>query len=769
MSKIFVILLCLLPFLAADITGKVLDEDGNALASVLINLEKDESDGSPVAVSTLLSGLDGNFTIPVPQPNFYFLRFTKQGFQTRTITLTVTPERNQSIEVTLKKINVLEEVRVTRQRNSSLSERDAVASTILDEETIRNIKIEKVDDLSSVSASLLNVNTGSSLTSFFSLRGISSANTTDPLVGLYLDDVAQFQSYNFPIHLNGITSIEILKGPQLTLYGRNAMGGIIDIKTKKPLNRLSVNASGDWGNYGLQKYNFSMAVPLVKQVALLNFGGFYNLVDGYFRNTFLNKNTGGEQSFGAFLGTDLFFKNLEFSLGTKYERNDEEAFPYNDNRAATEASPYTLSHNVDNRNLKNTVDNFFKVKLPIQFFVLNSITTYQYFDNQLDFDLDFSAIDASRLNLNFDSHLFTQEFKVNSTSLSSEIFSWVAGTYIYYQRRNINSEFFLINAKTQINTEENAAGVALFGSVTYPIIPQFHLIVGLRGDYDYRGSEINRLTFLGPEPLSENEKNNFNYAPKVGFNFYPLEELLIYISGTRGYRNGGINPFVSDETKVLYDSESSWNAELGLKYDFFGGNLSTSVYYIFWQNQQVNVVFASSSSLFEFGIVNAGRSQNIGYELELTSPRLWGVTLGGNFSYIYSRFLDFELENFSKELVDVSDNKQTFVPDLSTAVFLEYKYSFELFSERDHFAIRGTFKYIGEIIFDAFNEESQSPYYLLDITSNFQIAGFILSFWMKNLLNQKYYSLIFPTSIPSLAPNKLGDPRTFGGKISFIF
>ncbi len=754
--------------LLAKITGKVTDESSIGVASVLIALEKDTGDGNPVQIDTTLSDLQGNFSFEIPVADVYFLKFVKRGFDDRTITLTVSGD--QAITVALKKINVLNEVRVERVRNKNLSERDAVSSTVLDEEEVRNIKIDKVDDLSSVSASLLSVNTGSSLTSFFSLRGVSSANTTDPLVGLYIDDIAQFQSYNFPIHLNNITSIEILKGPQLTFYGRNAMGGIIDIKTQKPLSRLSVNLNGDWGNYGLQKYNASLTVPLVNEVALLNFGGFYNFVDGYYRNTTLEKNTGGEESFGAFLGTSLFFRNLEFDIGTKYERNDEEAFPYSQNLAETEASPFTITHNQDTRNIKQTIDNFVKIKFPIEYFVFNSVTTYQYFNNDLIFDLDFSNIADSTLDLDFNSHLVTQEFKLNSTSLSSEYFSWLSGSYLYYQNRNISSGFLFNDNTTKVGTRENAAGVALYGSVTYPIIPAIHLILGLRGDYDYRGSIISRTTFGGEEPDVTDEVHDFNYAPKLSLNFYPVDDLLIYISGTRGYRNGGINAFVSDSEKVLYSSESSWNAELGLKYGFFGGSLSSSLYYIYWQNQQVNVVFTSDSSLFEFGIVNAGQSQNLGYELELATPNFWGFTVGGNFSYIYSRYLDFQLEDFTNERQDVSGNTQSFVPNLSGAAYLEYKLPFEQsLAETDNFTIRTTFKYIGEVFFDSFNAQSQKPYYLLDVTANLQLAGFILSFWMKNVLNQEYYSLIFDTGIADLTPNKLGDPRVFGVKISLIY
>ncbi len=755
--------------LFANLTGTIKDENGEAIKNVLINLEKDTGDGNPIKIASTLSDNTGKFNFSIPEEEIYFFKFIKNGFQAKTVTLTINPIREQNIEVTLNKINVLEEVRV-RRRTSSSSEREAVASTILDEETVRNIKINKVDDLSSVSASLLSVNTGSSLTSFFSLRGVSSANTTDPLVGMYIDDIAQFQSYNFPVQLNTITSIEILKGPQLTFYGRNAMGGIIDIKTQKLLNRLSINAHGDWGNYGLQKYNFSASVPIINETAILNFGGFYNTFDGYFRNTTLGKNSGGEESFGTFLATDLYFRNLEFNIGTRFERNDEEAFPYSRSVAETEANPYTIRHNQDNHNIKYTSDSFLKIKFPIEYFIFNSISTYQYFDNTLNFDLDFGSGSNDQMDLAFDSHLFTQEFKITSTSISSEIFSWVAGSYLYYQKRDIESDFTVLPNVTKVTTDENSAGVALYGSITYPIIPSVHFIVGIRGDYDYRGSKLARTTSSDATSQPENtEKNNFNYAPKLGFNFYPTENLLIYLSGTRGYRNGGVNPFVSDSSKVLYDSESSWNGELGLKYNFLDGNLSTSVYYIYWENQQVNVVFASDSSIYEFGIVNAGKSQNIGYELEVNSPSFWGISLGGNFSYIYSRYLNFSLENFNNELVDVSNNNQSFVPDISYSVYLQYKYDFEVLSKRDNFTIRSTLKYIGDVFFDSFNQQRQEPYYLLDITTNFQIAGFVLSFWMKNVLNKKYYSLIFDTGVSDLAPNKLGDPRSFGGKLSFIF
>ena len=126
---------------------------------------------------------------------------------------------------------------------------------------------------------------------------------------MYIDDVPQFSTASYNTPLADVSSIEFLRGPQGTLYGRNAMGGVINIVTRKPTNITKGNAELSFGNYGQQRYSINLLTPLLKNKLFAGVSGTYDAQDGYVTNTFLNNKT-------------VSHEIADFGLNLKYLIND---------------------------------------------------------------------------------------------------------------------------------------------------------------------------------------------------------------------------------------------------------------------------------------------------------------------------------------------------------------------------------------------------------------------------------------------------------------
>lgn len=758
-------------FLTAGIKGIVNDSDGIPVEGVRVSVE-----GAEFA-EEVITKKDGSFNFNTTRASIYFLTLTKLGYEDKVITIQLNSRENRKLNILLNKLRRLPDYQEQNQPlNPGFGQQES-ASTRLGKEAIMNMRIIKVDSFSGISANLYNL-IGSAYISIFTLKGISSMNMLYPLVSIYIDGVAQLQSYNYPIHLGNIQSIKVLKGPQTTLYGRNTMVGIIDIRTKTPPNRFSLVGSGEWfsssyNRFGGQSYNLFVSIPLVKGKAYLKGGGFFYHKKGIFYNDYLNKFTDSALNFNAYLRSDLFLSGMDLFIQSKYERVREGAFPYSENKKQALSRPYFLYHNFENYSKKDIIDNAISLKIPLRFFDIVSVWNYQYFKRGLGMDTDFGSADTF-LKIAFNQHLFTGETQLVSTDDSSKYFSWSLGNYTYFQQRDVETESeanIESTDSTQLDIDEINFGMAFFGNITYPILDNLHFIAGIRGNYDYKNAKINKGVTRNSETTTENthriwKEHFWFFAPKAAFNFYFDNLNLFYFSVSRGFRSGGINTFTAQTERLVYNSENTWNTELGFKSQFipeYHGSLSINLFYIYWIDPQVNVFLSDTDNVFDFGIINAEKSHSLGVGLELNLPIIWGFSVGGTYEFSRSVFLDFT----TPQSVQVKGNFQPFVPQHTVSTFFQHKYDFEILSKRDIVAHRLDFKYISKIYYDPGNTLTQDGYHTLNYTLNARINGIVTSFWVENILDTRFFDFAIPFG-SRLIP-KLGNPRTFGAKISLIF
>ena len=760
------------------ITGKVANSGGERLSSVEIFVRY----GAQVVLETK-SSKDGEFSFTLKNSGIYSIFFSSSGAKQKTIILNIIPGReNEPLDVVLEDIAKLDIVVADDFGNARGTENKVLQVTTFDNRAIEERAINDVSDLSGSSANVYALDTGSSSSTYLALRGITSVGTLDPVVVFYVDGVAQFQSINNPLQLANIDSVQIYKGSQTTLFGRNALAGVIEIRTKRSEKRLGGNASFELNSKLKHSYTLNFSFPIFKEMIFGKMGGFFSMHDGDFYNSTLGKRVDGHLNYSVYGEYDFIISPFfEFTLLGKYEAIDEEAFPYIGGGTTFERNlelalrhPYNVNYNVDNRNKKQTGEGTVKIRHENDYLALVSVTTYQNLTNSIVLDTDFSDTDLGSTSLGSDIHLVTEELKLFATELTSRYLDWTVGTFIYYQNNQSKTSISVNNdlvrtldfAVSHLDVKQNNFGIAFFGNINVGLSERVTLVLGSRFDVDLK--KANGKRDLQQEDGTTNVGFSFDrqvidffYTPKLAFQFQLAPEFSIFTSVTRGFRSGGLNTFVGDEDNLTYKKETSWQTEIGAKVNNEGRRGNFSFFYTYWQDQQVNVFF--EGDFFQFGLFNAKKSYALGLEMESSLPIIYGFSLDNTMGFSFSRFLDYTTQSGER----ITNNAQPYIPESTFSFALNHEYTLNFNSFDFTHINRLEYRYIQEIFYDPENTIRGGGYGLLNYTTTFRIYNVSLSVWFKNILDARYVAFSLPFG--GIIPVRLGDPFTFGSRVSVYF
>ncbi|MEO7961207.1 MAG: TonB-dependent receptor, partial [Ginsengibacter sp.] len=615
-----------------------------------------------------------------------------------------------------------------------------------------------------------------------SIRGITTTSY-DPAVATYIDGVNQFSLDTYISPLFDIERIEVLRGPQGTLYGRNAMGGVINIITKQPTNKTDVFAEISIGNHGSQRYSAGFKAPLVKNKLFFGAAGLYDGINGYYTNEFNNSKYDKQHS-------------IVGNYYLKYEANDRWAITlnakHNNNRntgpfplvfGIDEAfqNPYKLNQNA----LTKIIDNSFNSSLSVNFtgrkFNMQSQTAYlynyRYYNSPID--ADFSPIDGVTLNNDFGKDwnnvkVVTEEIKFTSPAGSASSLKWIAGTYLFYQESPTKTDTHFGNDGALVGAPDNnfslinsakakGIGVAFYGQLTYALTEKLRLTGGLRYDNEYKKLDILGEYQKNPDPaftiVPDTSANaTFNaLTPKFGMDYDIAANHLLFVSYSKGFRAGGLTPVSSDPSQPAlfsFKPEYSNNVEVGLKNSFFENKLylNLSAFYTTVTDAQVpTLVLPEAITVTR----NTGLLHSKGAELELSAIPAKGIEIFYNAGYTNAEYKTLKLSQNGNE-VDLKGKRAVFTPEYTSMVALQYSYSFPNNSLNKIF-VRGELKSVGRQYFDLANTLTQDAYSLVNTSAGFKSKDFQFIFWTRNLTGKKYISYAY-----DFGAVHLGDPSVYG-------
>lgn len=307
----------------------------------------------------------------------------------------------------------------------SLAEQPMSAQKLLTA-TMRKRGVESLKAMSQFVPNLFYPEYGSRLTSAIYIRGVGSRANT-PVVGLYVDDIGFMEKSSFDLSLVDAERVEVLRGPQSTLYGRNAMGGLLKVYTPSPLEegqstQVRLGASTKDG----MRQAYLHHSHLLSNSLGLSLSGFYRGDDGYNRNTWLDRRSNGSDAAGGKLRLTYQQRPsflLDFQTSAEYSK--EHAYDYynvqNDSIQSGELGTYR----------RTLVNSSLKLETRQRLFTLTSVTAYQFLKDKMFMDQDYSPADIFTLEQRQRSHSISEELVMKGNNL--DWLEWTTGAYVAYQ------------------------------------------------------------------------------------------------------------------------------------------------------------------------------------------------------------------------------------------------------------------------------------------------------------------------------------------------
>ena len=478
---------------------------------------------------------------------------------------------------TLKVVDV-EEITVIAapKENRKLREQPA-AVTLLSQQDMQNAQVNSIKNLTSVVPNMFIPDYGSRLTSAVYIRGIGSRINT-PSVGLYVDNIPYIDKSAFDFSYADVERIDVLRGPQGTLYGRNAMGGLIKVHTKSPFSYQGTDFRMGAGTYNAYNTSLTHYHRLSERFAFST-GGFYDYQGGFFRNTVRDEKADkGQSAGGRIRAIYLPSDNWKVDLNINYEYSDQGGYPYfYQGSLAPEAQseplkPYIgkISNNARSNYYRNLLNTGLNLEYQAQHFTLSMVTGYQFLKDCMDIDQDFTANDIYTLQQKQRSHALSEEIILKSKSGSR--WQWTTGAFGFYQWLNTEAPVTFREAgmgmlnqmlgsviPSQIQVEMgpsmsmNILPSLGISSRTMPIGGSFNTPllngVGIKGEMK-RGDVVIREIEMMPETALTVEsryqgnidKDYLQLLPKFALQYdFARNRGNVYATVSKGYRSGGYN------------------------------------------------------------------------------------------------------------------------------------------------------------------------------------------------------------------------------------
>ena len=508
---------------------------------------------------TTVTDTTGKFNFGSIAQGNYTVNVSAIGYASGSYAIKVAQGSPNTLSAKLQPANIqLNEVFVTAQKREEDPQQVAASLTVLSARQVNDYQLKDAKDLTAIVPNLYSANSGDNR-NVTGIRGIATTSY-DPAIAVNIDGVNQYGLDTYISELFDVDRIEVLRGPQGTLYGRNALGGVINIITKQPTNVFSGFAGADIGNYGAQRYTLGFRTPLINDKLYLGVAGQYYGMNGFYTNLYNNSHFDKQHYFLGnyylkYLVTQRF--TLTANVKTLENRNDG-PFPQANSIAEALADPFKLDQNAITDMHDNTLQASLTASYTGNDFNFTSQSSFQANRRiyETPIDGDGSPIDGISIvnkyggNYNREQTAI-QEFRLTSPASSTAAIKWAAGTYGFFhyspdkQGVHFGADAAQVGSPqtdfTSISTNVgHNYGIAFYGQATYTINPQFDVTAGLRYDYEHKELTINgQYQPDGQAPITTQAdttgKASFKaFTPKLNFAYHAGTNNLLYVGYSRG-------------------------------------------------------------------------------------------------------------------------------------------------------------------------------------------------------------------------------------------
>lgn len=716
----------------------------------------------------------------------------------------------------------LERIVVTAQRRVEDAQDVAVALTSLSGKELEDRGIKNINSLQYQVPNLeIDPQYGSG-NPLFRIRGIGlkdyGTNNTST-VGVYIDEVA----FPFPVQTQGLLfdleRVEVLRGPQGTLYGRNSTGGAINFITRKPTKTFESEIKASYGSYNSSNLQGFVSGPLTDTLR-----GRLSLSTEQGGAWQKNRDTGqklGDKDLSAARGQLEWDANpdLTFNLSLTYGKDQSEsrgarlyrglvpgaAFgggyspigAENDHRATgwslTPAFAAATGLKVGQKPQRDNDSSGAALTtnwVLDEHLLLTSVTAYNSLKRREFIDWDSSVIPQSDEYFKTDIGVFSQELRL--ASVDNPFFNWVAG--VYYSKEKLDEKFYSdftanLGYATLTKYKQNAQTVSAFGQGTFALTDKLSLVAGLRQEHEERNLDNfssgyllypTRPNLIGTTffPESDRTLSTNELSAKLALEYRPAASHLLYASISRGVKSGGFTTYNSPKAEQIdpFKPEKLLAYEVGFKSDLSQAlRVNGSLFFYDYRDQQYQSQVFINPIVRNVGrLTNIPKSQIWGAELELQWEPLRGLRIGQFAGYKEGKYIKFEgldvaatrANGYTTPVYnDFAGNKLTNFPKISYGGSLAYTL------DLDRFLVTAQTDY-------AFHDEltasdkalSTEAYWLANARLAVAPRGekWEVALYARNVFDKKY-DLYHGSFLSNAQIAHAGDPRTIGLETRYAF
>jgi len=705
----------------------------------------------------------------------------------------------------------LEEVIVTAQKRAENLQDVAVSAQAFGAEEIRILGVDSVAELIFAAPSLNAGGLGSGSQQQMGIRGIvdySRNPGVDPRMGVYIDEVYQGQGYSADQPLLGLETVEILRGPQGTLFGKNTVSGAINLVTKDPTAETEGEFAATYGNEGQAKLQAYLSGGLGDTI----FGSIaltYDERDGFYRNTFLNTDT-GDYDRSSLRGKLRWTPSDAWDVSLSYDYSKRESSEPIGTEASLPRFEYRGNVTSDDRT------EFWGVSLEANYALANGyeiVSISAFRDSEFFLIGDDDMTPAAIQTTQFDefNEQFTQELRLQSPQ--DQDFTWLVGLYYYDSDRSttrfarFDEDLYnlvipplapfaaALSGTADVPSDlENTSYAAFFHS-DWAITDALSLTFGLRYTQDEKSVEWRQQNFPDDPataavlqgvtglPLTQapgalfgavnsefkDDRDEDDIAPLFSLNYQVSDSTMIYGRYARAAKSGGYNAefMLNGLANFEYDQETVDSYELGLKTTAFDDTLRVNLaaFEMQFDDYQVFQFLETPDGATSLELTNAGEVSVTGLETEITWVPTQSFRLLTNVTWLDATYDAFENPGGGESF---TGNQLPYAPDLKYYVAAQYLMQLgggSLTFDIDYTYVDDQFTDPGNLQVDAIES-----YDLLGARVAYapDSGNWELAIWGRNLADEEY-TKVNNDNFLGTPRTVWGDPRLYGLTFSYFF
>lgn len=673
--------------------------------------------------------------------------------------------------------DTLEEIVVTASLRPTTVADLPQSITVLSEEELRGAGVQHFEDVLGLIPNL-NWAAGTSLPRFFQLRGIGEVEqyqgAPNPSVGFLIDDI-DFSGVGMPATLFDVQEIQVLRGPQGTTYGANALAGLISVHTADPGTAFELHGEATGGTYDTRALGIAIGDGFAGGTAGWRLVAQQYLSDGFRHNAYYDMNTTNGYDEGTLRG------KLHWQFGDGWQA-DLTLMRVNINDGYDAWSIYNTYDTYSNqpgRDEQRSSGVALRLVDSIEGLgELRSVSSAADSGILYSFDGDwgndrlwgaYAPYDYFQSDNRY-RHTFAEDLRFvadPSRALFGRV-DWLFGVYalrltetdhLVYQYDDLYNGV----GSSTLDSRYGATNVALYGSLDAALSPRARLSAGVRVEHRtaaYADSADVATPF--PNQINDMVGGNLSWQYDAG------DGRHLYATVARGYKGGGFNigsEILSEQRS--FGPETLYSAELGIKYAHADAplQLQTDVFYMRRHNMQVYLseqLQQNNPLDYVFFTQNAAAGENMGLESEGSYRLSARWQLSGSAAMLRTRYLGVAGEFAS---LDIDGRAQPFAPGYELAAAIEYGGRTGWFARLDAHAMGSFYYYTSDA-------QTSDSYHLENLRVGYRRGGWTASLWLRNLLNERYaqqgfYFGLIPPNFPNQSFLQLGDPRQVGITIRY--